>query len=121
MDRLDDRAAEDLGYIVAACVEFDVPEQAAEPIAHFYREVMGLRQRPPRIERDGRERSGGNRSRIYLPRERPADCRLRTAITSRSTWRISQDRIACSANCRWSRRKDEQRHRVKRTSSTCQR
>lgn len=42
MDRLDDRAAEDLGNIVAACVEFDVPEQAAEPIAHFYRDVMGV-------------------------------------------------------------------------------
>jgi hypothetical protein len=41
MDCLDDRAAEDLGNIVAA-YEFDLPEQAAEPIAHFYREVMGI-------------------------------------------------------------------------------
>ena len=31
MDCLDDRAAEDLGNIVAAYLEFDVPEQAAEP------------------------------------------------------------------------------------------
>jgi hypothetical protein len=42
MDCPDDRAAEDLRNIVAAYVEFDVPEQAAEPIAHFYRHVMGV-------------------------------------------------------------------------------
>jgi hypothetical protein len=34
MDCLDDRAAEDLGNIVAAYLEFDVPEQAAEPIVY---------------------------------------------------------------------------------------
>lgn len=39
LDCLDDRAAEDLGNIVAA---YDLPEQAAEPIAHFYRDVMGV-------------------------------------------------------------------------------
>jgi hypothetical protein len=39
----DDRAAVDLGNILAAYVEFDVPEQAAAAIgADFYRDVMGI-------------------------------------------------------------------------------
>jgi hypothetical protein len=72
MDCLDDRAAEDLGNIVAAYVEFDVLKQA-EPIAQFYRHLMGLAANdPPRVERDCRAPSGGNRSGfIFRENDRP--------------------------------------------------
>ena len=83
-----------------AYVEFDVPEQAAAPIAHFYRDVMGVaatvHQESARLSHAFRLESVRNSSSVRPTGRFPPT----TATTCRSTWRTSGVRIGSSANGR---------------------
>ena len=79
-------------------VEFDVPAGTAKAICAFYPAIMGMQAEF--LNGDGARRAGQGRQGPVsaVPRDRPARSRNSTAITCRSTSRISRvPTVACAS------------------------